>query len=426
MDLQKILNDLKDCPCGKVHTFATKVVEIGSGLTKKTGKILEKAGFPKNVLVVGDDNTMKAAEGVLESLEKSNFIVKKLIYKNMKYARVEQVLEVEALCGDIDGIISVGTGSLNDICRVSSYRKGKKFCIFATAPSMDGFASDTAPIIENNFKNSWKAEQPMVIIADTKILAKSPVELKAAGFGDMVAKYIGILDWRVANLIIGEYYCPAVADITMQALRKTVALADKVTEENEEAAGAIMEALVLSGLGMKLATSSRPASGAEHVVSHYWECYKLARGIWPEFHGKKVGVATVLVNRLYRNLAERVTEVNPIKDPTDWEKVYAAFSPEQQDEVRKINNPTITDKVSPERLKEVWPQIRELIFEILPTNEELLKMMKAAGAVTEPSDVHVDPVLMEQGLRYHSYMRYRILITRILPMLELDIMDFIN
>ncbi len=426
MDLQKILDDLKDCPCGKEHTFATKVVEIGSGITAKTGEILLDAGFPLDVLVVGDKNTMAASEGILESLDKSGFVVKKLIYDNMKYARLEQVLEVEALCGDVDGIISVGTGSLNDICRVASHRKEKKFCIFATAPSMDGFASDTAPIIENNFKNSWKAEQPMVIIADTKILAKSPVELKAAGFGDMVAKYIGILDWKAANLLIDEYYCPAVAEITMQALRKTVALADKVTEESEEAAGAIMEALVLSGLGMKLATSSRPASGAEHVLSHYWECYKLAREIWPEFHGKKVGVATVLINRIYRNLADRVTTVDPIVDPTDWDAVYSAFSPEQQDEVQKINHPTITDKVSPERLKEVWPQIRELIYEILPTNEALIKMMNAAGAVTEPADIHINDELLQMGLRYHSYMRYRVLLTRILPMMKLDIMDFID
>jgi glycerol-1-phosphate dehydrogenase [NAD(P)+] len=302
----------------------------------------------------------------------------------------------------------------------------KDFCIFATAPSRDGFASDTAPIIENNFKISWKAEQPMVIIADTKILAKSPVELKAAGFGDMVAKYIGILDWKAANLLIDEYYCPEVAEITMGALRKTVSLADKVTEENEEAAGAIMEALVLSGLGMKLATSSRPASGAEHVLSHYWECYKLAREIWPEFHGKKVGVATVLINKIYRNMADRIVDVDPVKDPTNWDEVYAAFSPEQQDEVQKLNNPTITDKVSPERLKAVWPQIRELIYEILPTNEALIKMMNAAGAVTEPVDIHIDNDLLEKGLRYHSYMRYRILLTRILPMMKFDIMDFLN
>jgi glycerol-1-phosphate dehydrogenase [NAD(P)+] len=291
---------------------------------------------------------------------------------------------------------------------------------------MDGFASDTAPIIENNFKNSFFVEQPSVILADTKILAKAPLELKAAGFGDMVAKYIGIADWRIANLLIDEYYCPAVADITMQGVQKVVDLADKVSGEDEEAAGSIMEGLILSGLGMKLAKSSRPASGAEHVVSHYLECYKLARGIWPEFHGKKVGVATVLINRIYHNIADRVIDIDPEVEITDWDDVKAAFDETQIPELMKLNTPSIMDKVDPARLKKIWPEVRKIIKEVLPTDEALMKMMKAAGAATEPADVHVSPELLEKALKYHSYMRYRILLTRLMPMMKLDIMDFVK
>ncbi|MBQ8339415.1 MAG: iron-containing alcohol dehydrogenase [Clostridia bacterium] len=426
MDLKKILHSLENCPCGKKHTFATELVEIESGLTAKTGAILADFGFPKKVLVVSDEPALRAADGVLESLSVAGFEVTRLVYPKMTYARVEQVREVEALADNIEGIIAVGTGSINDICRVASFEKGKKFCIFATAPSMDGFASDTAPIIENNFKNSWKAEQPSVILADTKILAKAPLELKAAGFGDMVAKYIGIFDWRLANLLIDEYYCPAVAELTMQGVEKVMSLAEKVAGEDEEAAGSIMEGLILSGLGMKLAMSSRPASGAEHVVSHYWECYKLARGIWPEFHGKKVGVASVLINRIYHNIADRVEEIDPIADPTDWDAVRAAFDETQHEELMKLNTPTITDKVDPARLKDIWPEVRRLVKEILPTDAEMMRLMQAAGAVTEPADVHVSKELLEKGLRYHSYMRYRILLTRLLPMMQLDVMDFVE
>lgn len=428
MDLDNILKSLENCPCGKEHTFVTRVVEISSGASRRAGETLTAAGFPKNVLLVADRNTISVAnaEGLEDSLLRAGFSLKKLIYENMKYARVEQVREVMALAGDVDGIISVGTGSLNDICRVSSHELGKMFCIFATAPSMDGFASDTAPIIENNFKVSWQAEQPAVIIADTKILAQSPVELKAAGFGDMVAKYIGVLDWKIAHLLIDEYYCDAVAELTMTAVKKMVALADKVTSEDEEAAGAIMEALVLSGLAMKLARSSRPASGAEHVLSHYWECYKLARGIWPEYHGKKVGVATVLITKLYRNLADRLPTVSPVADPTDWDEVYRHFSPEQTADVKKLNTPTITDKISPERLGECWSEIRHLIYDILPETDALIELMKRAGCAVDPAEVNVSPELLAEGLRWHPYMRYRVLLTRLLPMLGVDPMNLID
>jgi glycerol-1-phosphate dehydrogenase [NAD(P)+] len=426
MDLEKILHDLQNCPCGKKHTLVTKIIEISSGVTHRTGELLAGAGFPKKVLLVADDNTLRASAGLLESLSAAGYEMKKLIYPDMKYARVEQVRELLALCPDVDGIISIGSGSLNDLCRVAAFQTQKRFCIFATAPSMDGFASDTAPIIENNFKTSWKAEQPEIIIADTKILAKAPVELKAAGFGDMVAKYLGILEWRISNLIIDEYYCPAVAGITMKGVEKVISLADKVTLEDEESAGGIMEGLVLSGIGMKLAASSRPASGAEHLLSHYWECYKLARGIWSEYHGKKVGVATVLINRIYHNIAERVTDIDPIPDPTDWDKVRAAYAPEQIEDLMKLNNPTVTDEVDPARLKEVWPEIRRLIKETLPSDAELMRLMKGAGAATEPADIAISPELLETGLRYHAYMRHRLMLTRLLPMLQLDVMDFVK
>jgi len=426
MDVTKLINDLSGCTCGREHKCDTEIVEIGSGLVHKVGEILTNAGFPKKVLAVADCNTVKVSDGIFESLEKAGFAVKKLIYNDMKYARIEQVREIEALCGDVEGIISIGTGSLNDLCRVSSFEKKLDFCIFATAPSMDGFASDTAPIVENNFKTSWFVAQPRIIIADTAILAKAPLELKAAGFGDMVAKYLGILEWKLANILIGEYYCDAIANLTLSAVAKMVALADKVTAEDEETAGAIMEALVMSGIAMKLAGCSRPASGAEHVLSHYLECYKLARGIWPEFHGKKVGVATLILNRVYRNLAERVTTVEPSADNTDWEKVYAAFDASQVEEVRKLNTPTITDKVEPAKLAAAWSEIRQMIFDMLPENDKLLSMMKAAGCAVTTEEINVSPELLAYGLCYHTYMRYRLLLPRLFPMLGLDIMDFVE
>ena len=424
MDLKGILDGMKDCPCGGEHNFDTEVIEIGSGITEKAGTILQKAGFPEDILLVADENTLTASAGLLESL--ASFRVKKLIYDNMLYARAEQIAEISALMGDVKGVISVGTGSLNDICRVAAYQRGADLCIYATAASMDGFASDTAPIVKDNFKSSWQAVQPRIILADTKVLAAAPVELKSAGFGDMAAKYMGIVDWKLAHLLIGEYWCDRVAAMTMDAVDRIMRLADHVTDADEQAAGVVMEALVLMGLAMKLARCSRPASGAEHIVSHYWECYKVNRGIWPGFHGQKVGVATVLLNRVYRNIAERVETVRPTKDATDWAEVMAKYDPQMHADIKKLNVPTtVTDLVSPEKLQRLWPQIRALILETLPTNEVLTAKMASAGAIMNPRKIHVDRKLLEDGLRYHPYMRSRLTLTRLLPMLGIDIMDYL-
>ncbi|MBE6702810.1 MAG: sn-glycerol-1-phosphate dehydrogenase [Ruminococcaceae bacterium] len=426
MDLNGILNRLAHCPCGQTHTFDLRMAEIGPDVTERAGILLRRAGFGDRLLLVADDNTLRAADGILASLAAADFAVKKLIYPNLIYARAEQVREVEALCGDVDAILSVGTGSLNDICRVAAGTCNRPFAIFATAPSMDGFAADLAPIVAHNFKSSWQGAQPQVILADTRVLASAPAELKAAGFGDMVAKYLGIFDWRVAHLLLGEHYCPAIAELTLESVGRMRALADRVTQQDEEAAGAIMESLVLSGLAMKLAASSRPASGAEHALSHYWECYKLSRGIWPEFHGKKVGVASVLMTRIYKNVAKRVEEIEPVRVSVSHEKVYAGFDAAQISEVERVNAFAIMESVDPVRLREQWPAIRALAEECLPDEAALLADMRRAGAATEPADIHVDAALLEKGLCYHPFIKGRLLLTHLFPMMGINATDYME
>jgi glycerol-1-phosphate dehydrogenase [NAD(P)+] len=236
----------------------------------------------------------------------------------------------------------------------------------------------------------------------------------------MMGKFTAIADWRIANLLTGEYYCEKIAELTMNGLKKLTERADKVSENDEETAGQIMEGLIMSGLAMKLAESSRPASCGEHVLSHFWECKKLVAGLWPEYHGKKVGVATVIVNALYRKLAEEHETIETTYDKTDWEAVKAAYGEKLAPEMMKLNSPTVTDEIDPKLLKEKWPAIRQIIFDTLPTNEELLSLMKRAGAATTPAEVNVDNGLLELGLKYHSYMRHRVLLTRLIPMLELE------
>ncbi len=420
MDLKEILEGLRDCPCGKRHHFDTEVVEIGSGLVHRTGEILAAAGFPARILAVADKNTLAASEGLMQSLEKSGFDVKLKLFENCIRAGVEQVEELREESRGVSGVLAVGTGSIGDLCRVVSYRENLELAIFGTAPSMDGFASDTAPIIENDFKLTRQAKQPKVIIADTKILAAAPNELKAAGFGDMVGKFTAIADWKIANILTGEYYCERIAKLTMEGLKRVAEQADRLRLNDEAAAASVMEGLVMSGLAMMLAGSSRPASGGEHVLSHFWECKKLVAKRWPEYHGKKVGVATVIINSLYRRLASEHESIEPTPDRTDWDAVKAAYGPELVEDMMKMNRPTITDEIDPARLKEKWPEIRKIIFETLPSDEELVSLMERAGAATRPEEVNVDGALLEQGLKYHSYMRHRVLLTRLIPMLGLN------
>ena len=138
MNINELLTSFKGCSCGREHSFQTKSVEIGHGLTSDSGSILLKAGFPKKILLVADINTLKASGALRASLISSGFIIKEQIFDNLTYAFMKDVVLLQSLSQDVEGILAVGSGSIGDLCRLASYREGKPFAIYATAPQWTG------------------------------------------------------------------------------------------------------------------------------------------------------------------------------------------------------------------------------------------------------------------------------------------------
>ncbi len=248
MDLKQFLQEYEHCSCGQKHECSLKDVQIGSGYVHRVGEILKKNGFPRNLLLVADKTTLAVSEGITQSLK--DFDVTLKVYDRLRVARMDDVRAIEAYFNEgIEAVLSVGTGSLNDPCRLACARHNKMFAIFATAPSMDGFASASSPIVDHGFKLSYQAKNPEVIIADTKILAQAPVELKSAGFGDMVAKYVALIDWKISNIVLGLPCCEKVFALTRYAADRVMRNADKVMANDEEAACRYLRRAALHGYG---------------------------------------------------------------------------------------------------------------------------------------------------------------------------------
>ncbi len=420
MDIKRVVESLKDCDCGQAHLVNIKCVAIERGLVHRCAQILHENDFPKNILAVADKNELQASEGILENLEADGIKAKLKLYDDLRVAEEKLVLEVAALAKNHDGILSIGSGSCNDICRRAALLADKEFAIFATAPSMDGFASGTSPITDNNFKMTRPARQPSIIIGDTDILAKAPNILKVAGFGDVLAKYAALADWRISNLLTGEKFCPHIAQLVRENLRRMEKLADNVTSDDPETAGAIMEALVWAGLYMKLADSVRPASGAEHIIAHFWGIKNLENGQESDFHGREVGVATLYISRIYYDIIGR-KNIKFTEDMTDWDEVYRVYGEKMRSDIMKMNDPTVTSEVTPESLEANWTKICAIVREEIPEPQALLSLMKRAGAPVTVSEISVDERLGLAGLEFHPYMRHRLTLARLLPMTNIKI-----
>ena len=119
-DIMNLIEDFRtDCPCGRPHTTAIRDVRIASGLVHHVGDILKENGFAHTLLLVADRNTLRAADGITESLR--DFSVEYKIYDDLRVAEMEQVTAIEQRIADREiSVLSVGTGSVNDPCRLAA------------------------------------------------------------------------------------------------------------------------------------------------------------------------------------------------------------------------------------------------------------------------------------------------------------------
>ena len=414
LNFRALIDSFRDCGCGMDHRCGIHDIRIGSGLVTQVGEILRENGFPRRLLLIGDRDTLAAAAGLEESL--TGFEVTRHCYDTLRVATMDDVRLVEDYLDRVDAVVAVGAGSIHDPSRLACARRNKPLCLFATAPSMDGFASYNAPIVDGGFKTTHAAKCPEVIIADTKILAAAPKALKSAGFGDMISKYIALIDWQVSHLVTGETYCPRVAELTRTAVDRLMTMADRVTLEDEETAAAVLESLLMTGIAMSFTRTSRPGSGTEHILAHYWECIELLEGKIPNFHGEDVGVATLLTLREYEDLAGRET-VTAHPEVNDWDAIYKAYGPLAGD-VRKLNTPdTITDGIDPRVIEEKWPEIRAIVRSV-PDYDACYRAMKAAGCKTTIAEIGKDPAFVAESLLYHPYMRRRLSLRRLARMVD--------
>jgi glycerol-1-phosphate dehydrogenase [NAD(P)+] len=151
---------------------------------------------------------------------------------------------------------------------------------------------------------------------------------------------------------------------------------------------------------------------------------KLAEGKHADFHGKKVGVGTVTLCDLYHKATAITPTFRP--DTPDWERVYAAYGENIKANIIRENSPPITDRLDPADIASKWDEIGRIVREELPTQSELLDIMKAAGAATTYAEIDTDESLARDVITYHPYMRDKIVLSRILRMTDIEPTEMVS
>lgn len=299
MDINTLLRGVS-CSCGKVHTCNIEHVYIEKNAAERLRELCREN---RNILLVADENTFAAAgEGVVATLTGKN--IQKVIFSGAEILVPNEaaIAKVTGLLGGMDFIIGIGSGVIQDLCKYVSFYNQIPYIIVATAPSMDGYASNGAAMITDGMKVTYPAGLPKAILADTEVLAKAPMDMIRAGFGDIIGKFSALNDWKLSRCVNGEYFCDYIYDLTYTQIQKTLALADGILARDEKSIRALMEALVVIGILMRFAGSSRPASGSEHHLSHFFEITGILEETAYFSHGIDVAYSTVVTAKLREKL----------------------------------------------------------------------------------------------------------------------------
>ncbi|MBO5293416.1 MAG: sn-glycerol-1-phosphate dehydrogenase [Lachnospiraceae bacterium] len=411
------LNQEIHCSCGRTHICDIDDIIIEAGALTAVPALIQKGGYT-NVCLVEDTNTKAAAGEALKDILANAGIAASVVTLRAEgllpdeYGIGSLLTHVPADCGLL---LAVGSGTINDLCRFVSYKKNIEYFIIGTAPSMDGFTSNVAAMITDHTKTTYEAHKPKAVIGDLDILSKAPMDLIAAGVGDVIGKYVCLTDWKMAHLITGEYFCEEVEALVRKSIQKVSDAAMKIGSRDKAAIAGLMEGLVLSGIAMSYIGNSRPASGSEHHLSHYWEMMFLQHGEHGAWHGTKVGVGTVTALRLYQLFAEAELDFSALSaytfDETAWEKAiacaYGTAAPSVlslEKEVKKNSTPEVQNRL--QALQTHLSEIKQLA-KALPAPETIRDMLEQLGAPYEPKQLGVDRQLFVNSILYAKDLRNR-------------------
>lgn len=390
------------CACGRVHKSGLKYLKIGQGAVHSLKEALDALGCQKP-FVVCDPNTKAAAWDQVQKVLSDHGIPYHFFCLSSGHPEPdEHTLGSVAMAYDpaCDVILGIGSGVINDTCKVLARAVGRPSAIIATAPSMDGYASDSSSMIQNGVKVSLYNACPQAIIADTDIIKNAPDRMLWAGLGDMLAKYISICEWRISHLVTDEYYCENIAGLVRSSLQKIISCAPTLMQRDPHTIEAVMEGLILSGIAMAFAEISRPASGLEHYFSHLWEMMALERGLPYDLHGIQVGVGTWLTLELYDKLRgltpSRQTAEASMKNfsPRQWEKDIREIFGNAADTVlaleEKIHqNDPQKHQARLDLILSHWEDIQTIIREELPPTHDIEQLMRKLHMPITPQDIGI-------------------------------------
>lgn len=405
------------CACGREHTMETRAAVIEPGCLFEFEKYMAQFGVTGKRCALYGENSYAATADRHPRAEQQIVLDPTGLHAN-EISTAEVLAKLE---GDVEVIVAVGSGTIHDIARFCAHERGIRFVSCPTGASVDGFCSTVAAMTWYGFKKTLPAVAPEIVLADTEIIKNAPMELVRSGVGDIMAKYTALADWKMAHVLTNELLCEKIYSIMQDAADTVMQSVPGIARSEESAYADVTYALIMSGIAMQMMGNSRPASGAEHHISHMIEMEPEAFPVkFPAMHGEKTGVGSLIAVREYKRLA-KIEDITPyITDyaPIPEEHFRKFFGERLADSLIKENENDCLAKVSRENLSASWGELRHIIDE-LPTEEYLYGLLEMLDAKRDLASIGVEESELPVLLKNSPLVRNRLTLMRTRRMMKI-------
>ena len=362
----------------EVADYVTNSVHFCRGILSNLPDVVSK--YKGRGFVVADTNTASFVPQAMLELFSYHII-------QGDYCASERLVDyVAEVSTDADFIIALGSGTINDICKYASFLGKKEYISFPTAPSMNGYTSSNASITLNNgIKKSLTAHLPKDIYVDIDIVTNAPQRMINSGFADFICRSSARADWLISHFLLGTPYNELPFFITHPSEQALLDNYRGLMHRDVSSIMALMQALILSGIGMLIVGSSHPASQGEHIVAGVTELLDS----YSFLHGERVGVATVCMLKLQKYICA----LKPVIGTTSLSEttLHKYFSRSCADEFCTTLSKKHIDFKKAEclndKINKKWGQISEIFEEKVLDSVRLKNVLSYLGAPNMPEHV---------------------------------------
>lgn len=385
-------------------------IVIAESLAGREADLVAGLGLGHRLAVVADQATQAAMGARVAEALRARGPADSIVLDH-PHADMAAVRDLAERLRGYDGVVAVGSGTVNDLCKYVTGLDGRRYCVFGTAASMNGYTSTTASItLDSGLKVSLPSHAPAGFFVDLGVSAAAPPYLAASGFADCLVRSVAQVDWWMSHRLLGTTYSEvpyAIQEADEAALN---GLAERLPRGDVAAHGYLYRVLTLCGLGVSFTGTSNHGSMGEHQISHYIDCFAGDRHPGT-LHGQQVGVATLTMGRLQqRMLADpEPPVVGPTRiDPADMaRRMGPDVAAQCLGEFRKKSFDAAGAEAFNRRLADLWPTLRaELARFVIPV-AEMERLLGDAGGPLTAADLGLDPAFYREAVVHCREMRDR-------------------